>query len=176
LLGQERGLLLLHAGTQYFQREASGRFSNLIMREWESHFTQEYGWPAYAEYRHGLLPHGGHLDNADRLRAAAGFARPLACILQKPHDGDLSPSSAFFSVTPPGLGLTAFRKKPAGGYELRLVECEGRRTDGDVSLHIPLTRAIATDLAGNRMAEAPLRNGRLSVGADPWKILTFHME
>jgi len=45
LLGQDRGLLVLHAGTQYFQQEASGQVSNLVMREWESYFTHEYGWP-----------------------------------------------------------------------------------------------------------------------------------
>jgi alpha-mannosidase len=176
LLGPGGGLLLLHAGTQYFQRDGSGRVSNLVMREWESHFSQEYGWPVYAEYRHGLMPHGGRLANSDRLRAAADFARPLLCVLRKTRAGDLPPSGGFLGVSPPGFALTAFRKKPSGGYELRLVEVEGRRADGDLSLRLPVSRAAATDLLGNRLGDADLRNGRLAVAADPWKILTFHLE
>jgi alpha-mannosidase len=176
LLGENRGLLLLHPGTQYFQREASGRISNLVMREWESYFSKEYGWPIYAEYRHGLLPHGGKLDNADRLRAAAAFARPLTCALQKPRGGDLPLSSDFMSVSAPGIELTAFRRKAEGGYELRVVETEGRRASGSVAIHLPVKRAAATDLLGNRLADAPVRNGKLTIAADPWKILTFHLE
>ncbi len=177
LVGAGRGLLVLHAGTQYFQREASGRVSNLVMREWESHFTGEYGWPVYAEYRHGLLPHARDLGNADRLRAAASFARPLDCVVRRPRgQGDLPPSGEFLSVPPPGLALTAFRRKPGGGYELRLVETEGRRAKGEVAVHLPVNRAAATDLLGNRLGEAVLKNGRLSVVADPWKILTFELD
>jgi hypothetical protein len=175
-LGSDRGLLFLHAGTQYFRKEASGRLSNLIMREWESHFTQEYGWPVYAEYRHGLMPHRGEMGNAERLRAAAAFTRPLDCRLGKPGSGDLPPSAEFLRVSPAELALTAFRRKPAGGYELRLVETEGRRADGEVALRLPVSHAAATDLIGSRLGEAGLRNGRLSVAADPWKILTFHLE
>ncbi|HVP91066.1 MAG TPA: hypothetical protein VMS75_07595 [Terriglobales bacterium] len=176
LVGAGRGLLILHAGTQYFQREASGRVSNLIMREWESHFTGEYGWPVYAEYRHGLLPHAGDFGNADRLRAAAAFARPLDCVVRKPGQGDLPPSGEFLSVAPPGLALSAFRRRLEGGYELRLVETEGRPAKGEVAAHLPVSRAAATDLVGNRLADAQLRNGRLAVAAGPWKILTFHLD
>ena len=57
LLTKDAGLLVLHAGTQYFKRASNGALSNLIMREWESHWTGEYGWPRYAEYRHALFPH-----------------------------------------------------------------------------------------------------------------------
>jgi hypothetical protein len=175
-VGRDRGLLALHAGTQYFRREDSGRFSNLIMREWESYFSHEYGWPSYAEYRHGLMPHGGNLQNADRLRAAAEFARPLLCYVKKPQAGDLPASGSFLAVSPPGLSLTAFRKKAGGGFELRLVENEGCRAEGEVVVCLPVSRAAATDLLGNRLAAAELRGGRLSVSADPWKILTFHLD
>jgi hypothetical protein len=39
-----------------------------------------------------------------------------------------------------------------------------------------VSRAAATDLVGNRLGDAQLRNGRLAVTAEPWKILTFHLE
>ena len=176
LLGQDRGLLVLHAGTQYFQQEASGQVSNLVMREWESYFSHEYGWPIYAEYRHGLLPHGGKQDNADRMRAAAAFARPLACVLRKPGSGDLPLSADFLSASPPGIQFSAFRKKLEGGYELRVVETEGRRTSGSVAIRLPVSRAAETDLLGSRLADARIQNGQLAIVAEPWKILTFHLE
>ena len=105
LLGEDLGLLLLHMGTQFFRREPSGAVSNLVMREWESFFTKEYGWPNYAEYRHALLPHGAKLSNAERLRAGAALARPLACVVQQPGDGDLPLSKSFLEVQPSAVSF-----------------------------------------------------------------------
>ena len=167
---------MLHAGTQYFRREASGALSNLMMREWESFFTKEYGWPIYAEYRHALLPHDGRLGHADRLKAAAEFVRPPVCLLQEPRRGDLPPFQSFLGVSPGSVRLSAFRRKREGGYELRVVETEGRRTEATVSIRLPAAKAVETDLIGNRLGEARLQNGQLTVSFEPWKIRTFHLE
>ena len=75
LLTKDAGLLVLHAGTQYFKRASNGALSNLIMREWESHWTGEYGWPRYAEYRHALFPHPADFTHAERMRASFEFTR-----------------------------------------------------------------------------------------------------
>jgi len=174
LLGQDRGLLVLHAGTQYFRRDA-GAVSNLLMREWESHFTREYGWPIYAEYRHALLPHGGKLTHAERRRAAAAFARPLACVVQEPRAGRLPLSRGFLDVSPGSVQLSAFRSK-RGGYELRLVETEGRRAEATVAIRLPMRKAVETDLLGNQLADATLKGGQLAVSLEPWKLRTFHLE
>jgi hypothetical protein len=176
LLGRDQGLLVLHPGTQYFRRDASGAVSNLVMREWESHFTKEYGWPIYAEYRHVLWPHRATLSNADRLRAAAGFARPLDCVVGEPGHGDLPLSKGFLSVAPSTVQLSAFRRKREGGYELRLVETEGRRADAAVAIGLPLAKAVETDLLGNKLADAAIHNGTLAVPVGPWKIRTFLLE
>ena len=176
LIGQDRGLLMLHAGTQFFRREDNGALSNLIMREWESYFSKEYGWPIYAEYRHALLPHGGKLSNSDRLRAAAEFARPLACVVQEPRRGDFPLSQGFLSVSGMSAQLSAFRRKRDGGYELRIVETEGVRAEATVSVRLPVAKAAETDLIGNRLSDAVFRNGQLAVSLEPWKIRTFHLE
>jgi alpha-mannosidase len=176
LIGQDRGLLVLHAGTQYFRREASGALSNLIMREWESYFSKEYGWPVYAEYRHALLPHDGKLSNSDRIRAAAGFARPLICVVREPNKGDFPLSQGFLSVSPASAHLSAFRRKRDGGYELRLVETEGLAAEATVAVRLPVAKAVETDLIGNHLGEASFRNGQLKVSLRPWKIRTFHLE
>lgn len=176
LIGQDRGLLVLHAGTQYFRREASGVLSNLVMREWESYFTKEYGWPIYTEYRHALLPHGGKLSNAARLRAAAEFARPLACMLQEPRGGNLPLSQGFLSVSTASAQLSAFRRKRDGGYELRVLETEGARGEATVAVRLPVGKSMETDLVGCRLGDAAFRNGQLAVSLEPWKIRTFHLE
>jgi len=176
LIGRDRGLLVLHMGTQYFQRDAAGRISNLAMREWESYFSHEYGWPIYAEYRHALLPHSGNLDNAARIRAAEAFARPLLCVQRKPKTGEWPSTGSFFGVSGAGVRFSSFKKKAAGGYELRVVETEGRPARADVAIHLPLKRAVSTDLLGNRLADASLRNEKLETAAEPWKILTFHLD
>ena len=176
LLGPNQGLLILHAGTQYFRKEEDGRISNLIMREWESHFTGEFGWPAYAEYRYALRPHDGAMSNADRLRAAAAFARPLFCVRKPPMHGDGPAAKSFLSGVSKGLAITAFRKIPDGGYELRAVETEGRSPRAEVAIDLPLKRAVRTDLLGKYFADAVWRNGRLEIAAEPWKILTFRLE
>ena len=175
LLGGDRGLLVLHAGTQWFSRGAAGRVSNLVMREWEGYYSKEYGWPIYAEYRHALMPHAGKLQNGDRLRAAMAFARPLLCQTRKPGPGELPLSGSFLSVSNPGIQLAAFRSIEHG-YELRIVETEGRRQDANVAVSLPLSRGTRTDLLGNRLDDASVRNGTLAVMADPWKILTFRLE
>ncbi len=175
LLGADRGLLVLHAGTQWFERGQGGRISNLIMREWEGYYSHEYGWPIYAEYRHALMPHVRELSNGDRIQAAAAFARPLLCRIREPGPGDLPPSGNFLSLSESGLQLAAFRKIETG-YELRVVETEGRHAAASIGIPVPMSRAFQTDLLGNRLADAAVRDGVLTVSAGPWKILTFRLE
>jgi alpha-mannosidase len=146
------------------------------MREWESYFSHEYGWPIYAEYRHALLPHSGVMDNAARIRAAEAFARPLLCVQKKPKTGEGPSRGSFFGVAGQGVRFSAFKKKASGGYELRVVETEGRSAMADVAIQLPLKRAVSTDLLGNRIADVSFSEGKLKIAAEPWKILTFHLE
>jgi hypothetical protein len=111
LVGEGTGLLILHPGTQYFKRDAEGVFCNLIMREWESYFTGEYGWPRYSEYRHALAPHDGSITHADRVRAAEAFTQKLLTVVGKPLAGSLPPRQRFVGVEPKNLHVLAFRKK-----------------------------------------------------------------
>jgi len=96
--------------------------------------------------------------------------------VRKPRAGDLPPSAGFLEVSPAGLALTSFRRKAVGGYELRLVETEGRRAEGEIAVHFPVRRAAVTDLLGRRLSEVGFANGKLRVAADPWKILAYELE
>jgi hypothetical protein len=190
LLGKDAGLLLLHSGTQFFRRDEAGGISNLVMREWESHFTGEYGWPIYAEYRHALVPHGaaggsreeaqpasGQLagSNADRLRASAAFARPLLTRIAAPQQGELPKVKSFLEVSPGDVLATALRRKPGGTMELRVLEVEGREVQAQVSLRLPYVTAVETDLLGARRGNAAMKGGRLQWKIAPWKICTLEI-
>jgi alpha-mannosidase len=173
LLGPDAGLLVLHPGTQFFRRDERGVLGNLVMREWESHFTREYGWPIYAEYRYRLLPHGLDMTNGQRWRAAAAFTRPAFCVVGAPHAGDLPPRKSFLQVGPPGLQLSALRRQPDGRVELRVVEVEGQRQDAALTLGFPAAAAVETNLLGAKVADVPLQDGAIRTGIEPWKIRTF---
>lgn len=172
LVGRRAGLLLLHPGTQYFKRDDDGVFSNLVMREWESYFTGEYGWPRYAEYRHALLPHQGDLTNADRLQAAAGFSQKLVTVIGQRH-GHLAAMKSFLSLAPTNAHLLALRKKTTAGFELRIAEVEGKTAEGSVEVALPFDRASETNLLGHEVGEASRQGNRLKFEIQPWKVRTF---
>jgi hypothetical protein len=175
LMGKEAGLLLLHPGTQWFARDEKGAVGNLLMREWESNFTGEYGWPLYSEYRHALWPHGlEELSNAARLRAAAAFTRPLLCHVDAPRDGAHPSARSFIQLKPDTLLLSAFRKTEAG-LELRVLENEGQPAEATVQVDLPVKKAVETDLLGRPAGEVTHHKGQLTFRIAPWKFRTFEL-
>jgi hypothetical protein len=175
LVEPDAGLLVLHPGTQYFRAEADRVFSNLIMREWESYFTGDYGWPRYAEYRHALVPHDGSMTHADRVRAAEGFSQKLITLVGKPQAGSLPPRKSFVSVEPKNLQVLAFRKKEGPGFEIRTVDVEGKQGPASVKIDMPLVSAFETNLLGKKIGSAACKAGKLDFEAKPWKIQTFEI-
>jgi alpha-mannosidase len=146
---------------------------NLVMREWESHFTREYGWPIYAEYRYRLMPHGSGITHSERLRAARAFSRPTLCVVAPPRHGALPPRKSFLDVVPGGVQLSSLRRKISGGLELRVVEVEGHRHETALTLGFPAAPAVETNLLGYKVADAPLKHGAIRTTVEPWKIRTF---
>ncbi len=175
LVGPERSLLILHPGTQWFRRDSEGVFHNLLVREWESRWTGEYGWPRYAEWRHLLLPHGPNFSNAQRMRASAEFSQKLLAHMAKPQSGSLPKRKGFVTVGPDNTQLSAFRKKEGKGFELRLVEVEGREGAANVELALPLSSAVETNLLGQKVADVAHADGKLSFKIRPWRIRTFEV-
>jgi len=175
LVGQDVGLLLLHPGTQYFKRDSDGVFSNLVMREWESYFTGEYGWPRYSEYRHALLPHGTNFTNAQRVRAAEEFDQKLTTVVGPPHGGNLPQRKGFVTVQPSSAHLMVLRAKEQKGLGLRFVEVEGKTGDASVELALPMTAASETNLLGKKSAEVSMTAGKLNFSLQPWRLRTFEI-
>ncbi len=175
LVGNDGGLLVLHPGTQYFKRESDGVFSNLVMREWESFYSHEYGWPRYSEYRHLLQPHGKNFSNADRARAADGFSQKLITVVDRPKSGSLPAEKSFVSVTPESAHLMVFRKKESQGFELRTLEIAGSSAEATIQLDIPVTSAAETNLLGTKIANIPASDNKLRFGLHPWRTNTFEV-
>ena len=175
LVGEGAGLLVLHPGTQYFKRNAEGVFSNLVMREWESYFTEEYGWPRYSEYHHALAPHDGSLTHADRVRAAEAFSQKLIAVVGKPLAGSLPPRQSFLGVEPKNLHLLAFRKKLGPGLEIRVTEVEGKAGPAAIRMALPMANACETNLLGKKIADAACHPGKLNIESKPWKVQTFEI-
>jgi alpha-mannosidase len=175
LVNKDQGLLVLHAGTQWFRRDERGMFSNLVMREWASYFDREHGWPIYAEYRHALLPHAGSLTNAERLRASSAFSQPLIARVGPPQIGDLPVTRGFVTVAPEAVQLSALRKKTDGTLEVRVVEVEGHEANARVELGFPMASACETDFLGAKVADAAWEGNHLRFATKPWKIRTFQI-
>jgi alpha-mannosidase len=175
LVGKDGGLLVLHPGTQYFKRNSDALFSNLAMREWESYFTGEYGWPRYSEYRHVLLPHGGNFTNAERVRAAEAFSQKLVTVVGSPHGGSLPKRKGFIAVRPQSAHLMVLRAKEHHGFELRFVEVEGKQGSASVELAVPMTGVSETNLAGKKVAEVSSSAGKLNFQLQPCRLRTFEI-
>jgi len=175
LVGPDGGLLVVHPGSQYFKRDTSGVFSNLIVREWESYFSGEYGWPRYCEYRHTLRPHGGSFSHADRVRAVDEFDQKLITVVGNPQKGNLPQSKSFLTVQPENARLMVFRKKEQEGYEIRVAEVAGKRAAASIELAIPAKGASETDLQGKKVGEAALSSSRLGFDLQPWRVQTFEV-
>jgi alpha-mannosidase len=175
LMGNDSGLLVLHAGTQYFKRGGNGTFSNLAMREWESFYSHEYGWPRYSEYRHVLQPHGQSFSNADRVRAADGFSQKLLTVVDQPQSGSLPPEKSFVNVSPESAHLMVFRKKETQGFELRTLDLGGNGGEGSIRLDIPVASASETNLLGKKIGEVSSSNNNLKFSLHPWRTNTFEI-
>ncbi len=175
LLGADTGLLVLHPGTQYFKRDPDGVFSNLVMREWESYFSAEYGWPRYSEYRHALRPHTGGFTHAERVRAAEEFSQKLITVVGKPQRGTLPHSKSFITVQPENAHLMVFRQKEQEGFEVRILETAGEKGPASIELVVPSTGAAETNLEGKKIAEVDHGSGKLSFELEPWRVRTFEV-
>lgn len=169
------GLLVLHNGTQYFKRTREGRVSNLLMREWESYFSDEYGWPRYAEYRHALMAHGNNFSNGQRLHASREFTQELIPVVSHFHRGDLSLRKSFISITPDSVQLCACRTKAGAGMELRVANYEDREVEAALKVELPVEAVVETNLLGRKVADVEREGDQLAFRVQPWGIRTFEV-
>ncbi|MFI5357570.1 MAG: glycoside hydrolase family 38 C-terminal domain-containing protein, partial [Opitutales bacterium] len=170
------GLLLVHGGTQYFKRRENGAWANLVLREWESHFTGEFGWARTSVHRYQLRPHLAALAPAAAAEAALAFDQPVRCVVLPPAPGPWAPQQSF--VTVEGATLSALRRAPNRPEvcELRVAESAGQAATVAVSTTLPLKTRRETDaLGGTRGPESPLAL-TAPFTLHPWEIKQFALE
>ena len=178
LVGPEGGLLVVHGGTQYFKRTQDNLFSNLVIREWNSHFMPgQYGWPRVAEYRYRLIPHAETFTNADRLRSVEAFDQIPICMIEPLHAGSLAKQRSFAYVDAKGILISSFRGVGQDAYEVRVIEQDGVPTSGQLKVDLPVKKAAPCDFLGRTLGEyRSLERGGVSVSLSPWQVKTFRLE
>jgi alpha-mannosidase len=178
LVEPKGGLLIVHGGTQYFKRTMDGVFSNLLIREWNSHFNpKQYGWPRVAEYRYRLVPHANEFTNADRLRSVEAFDQRPICVVEPLHSGPLAKRRSFASVDARGILISSLRGVGSGAYEVRVIEQDGAPASAQLRLDLPLKRYAPCDFLGRTSGEyRPLDKGGVSVSLGAWQVRTFRLE
>ena len=178
LVGAGGSLLIVHSGTQYFKRSEDGVFSNLLIREWNSHFNPgQYGWPRDAEYRYRLVPHAHEFTNADRLRSVEAFDQQPICLIEPLHSGRLAKQRSFASLDAKGMLISSLRGVGDGIYEVRVIEQDGAPANARLTLDLPLKRYAPCDFLGRTTGEyQPLDKGGFSVALSPWQVKTFRLE
>jgi len=178
LVGPQGGLLIVHGGTQYFKRTMDGVFSNLAIREWNSHFMpNQYGWPRVAEYRYRLVPHAHEFTNADRLRSAEAFDQRPQCRIEPLHTGQLAKQRSFASVDAKGILISSLRGVGNGAYEVRVIEQDGVPASAHLRLDLPLKKCAPCDFLGRTSgAYRSLDKDGIRVSLGPWQVRTFRLE
>ena len=178
LVGPKGGLLVVHGGTQYFKRTPDGAFSNLLIREWNSHFNpHQYGWPRVAEYGYRLVLHAKEFTNADRLRSVEAFDQHPICMIEPLHAGQLAKQQSFASVDAEGILISSLRGVEDNAYEVRVIEQDGAPANAHLKLDLPLERYSPCDFLGRTTGQyQSLGKSGVSVSLRPWQVSTFRLE
>jgi alpha-mannosidase len=194
----ERGLLLVHDGSQAFFRDERGVRALLNLYDpWD-----EEHWKDAFEAEFWLLPHGA-LTHAQRMRTSMelnlGSPR-FENTIEVPGGGDLPPTFGAVHVEAPGVLATALYRESeasapdlerafargargAGGVQgspgvrdpfvLRLVEFDGNSAEVRVRVPGPVARAARTNLLGEVEQELAVEPAQAPWGPSnlPWSAL-----
>ncbi|RMG64628.1 MAG: hypothetical protein D6709_04995, partial [Chloroflexi bacterium] len=179
----ERGVLMLHDGSQAFLRDGDRLLHVLTMYDpWDEDFFYDQ-----LDVRVRFISHG-RINHAERWKLAQEFARPVLCSFQKTNGAHPKQAS---DVLPPAFGcvwcdadnvaVTAFYRESQledvqYPYVLRLVEFNGQATSVRLRLPGRIADARKTNLLGetiNRLAPTPAEPP-LEV-LSTWSAVTFEM-
>lgn len=168
IVGERTGLLVTHSGTQYFKIEEN-RVENLILREWESHFTQQYGWPTYAEYSYLLTPHSSCWTANQKLKQTR-FLDDREPIIPLPvTEGALPDRHSFLEVKAENALLSSMLQN-GDKVQLRFLETDGQSGHLSLKNSLGLYSCQKIDMLGNGLESV---KSALSLDIRPWKIDTY---
>jgi alpha-mannosidase len=194
----QRGLLILHDGSQAWFREGDRLKLLLTMYDaWDADYFVSHLLVKLRLYPHGPLSH------AERWRLAQEFNRPvLVAMAAEANEGDLPPALSGLWCDAPGVAVTAFyREQEVSGahvldyagqgmgypYVARLVELNGEPATATVRVLGPLAAAYKTNLLGQvemplavTASEPPLPGtgewSAVEVALRPYEIATLYLD
>ena len=171
------GLLLVHNGNQYFERVGSCGVQNLIMREWESHFTGgEAGWPRVSTSRYRLVTYNGALSMAECHRQVREFDEPVICHIEPLHQGRVPAYSSFLSIDNPNVMLSA--AKPNGDQLAHIRILNYSDSQQNTKIHLGNSRfdVSRADAHGRSKESIGQNKEDHSMSLRPWQIEDIALE
>ena len=177
MVGDDRALMLVHSGTQYFKLKKGNVFSNLLMRGCIPVFEGTYGgWQSYCEYKYFLIPHDIAISNQERLKMSMEMDYKAKTLVKSPSKGSLSKEMSLLAVKGNGVVTSSFRRKGEKGFEIRLFETEGKKTNVIVEFAVPVEEGYEIDLIGNRIKQIKKEDKTsFELVLEPWQIATFEI-
>lgn len=190
-ISAERGMLLLHDGSQAFLRDGDTIYNVLTMYDpWdEDYFVDELD----ANFR--LVPHGS-ISNAQRWKMAQEFTRPVLTARVNKSSKDIPAAFSGIKCSADHCAVTAyFREDEQVGkgfeaysgkgmhlpYVLRVVEFDG--STGTVRLRVPdqVAAAYQTNLLGEMKQQLPVRIidtqwSEIEFSINPYEIVTIYTD
>jgi alpha-mannosidase len=190
--GGDRGVLLLHDGSQAMLRD--GERVRQILSMYDPWDEDEFNPKLDARVR--LVPHG-RLSHAQRWRLAQEFTRPALSVPVDQPGGELPTRFGPIWCDAPNIAVGAFyRESETAGalldryagagmgypYVLRLIEFDGKATSARLRLAGPLAAAYRTNLLGEIVEALPAQPAdlggwsELTVALRPYEIATLYLD
>ena len=127
------------------------------------------------EFRFAILPHAGDWKDARLWRRGRSFAAPLRVVRSDVAGEDGPGARSLVTIEGSNVVVTAMRRTAGGPIEMRLVEQSGRQTRTSAAFHFSVETVEVTDMLGNRLADLPVREGRVEIVVGPHEILTLRL-
>lgn len=174
IVGKNTSLMIVHGGNQYFKKTEDG-ISNLLLREWESHFTAQCDWPTYSEYSYLLIPHASGCGNGERIRLSRRKDEKLLVFETNPQGGQAIRENEFLSLEQSGnIVLSSFRVEE-GALEVRLFNASDAAERCEVRLPFAFQGVEKTDFLHRNREKIAGEGKSFCAELQGWQISTYRV-
>lgn len=173
VVGEKTSVMIVNGGNQYFKKTENG-VSNLLMREWESHFTAQCDWPTYSGYSYLLIPHKSGCSDAERVRMGRSKDEKLIVSETGVHAGRLQTSGSFLEMERNSALLSSFRVVD-DSLEVRLFNCSGEQEKTEIRLPKPFKTVEITDFMHRNRQKIAENGDSFCAELKGWQVCTYRV-